>query len=114
MDLESVSEILERSGIRPIFSSDCREGEAAGGGLHSDDSLPGEDVDEPAQDVDGEGEAEPLDPIRFLAFLGNGKTAVTIGSDGESQINLQIHPQFLDEVIKLLQRRNNVLSITIQ
>jgi hypothetical protein len=102
MDLKSVSEILEGSNIRPIFSADCGEGEAAGGGIHSDDLEAGEAVD------------EPLPEIQFVAFLGTGKTAVTIGTDGESQINLQVHPQFLDQVIELLRRRNNVLKVTIQ
>jgi hypothetical protein len=101
MDLKSVSEILEGSGLRPIFSADCGEGEAAGGGLHSDDSESGE---EPNVD---------LPPIRFFGFLGSGKTAVTIGTDGEAQINLQVHPQFLEQIIELLRRRNNVLDITI-
>lgn len=114
MDLESVSEILERGGLRPIFSADCREGETAGGGLHSDDSLPGEDVDESAQSDQGEdGSGPELPPIRFVAFLGSGKTAVIIGTDGEAQVNLQVHPQFLDQVIELLKRRTNVLQIEI-
>lgn len=114
MDLKSVQEILEGSTVRPIFSSDCREGGPSGGGVPSDDSETGPDVDESTQDPDGaEGEVD-LEPIRFVAFLGSGKTAVTIGTDGESQINLQVHPNFLDEVIELLRRRNRVLKVTIQ
>ena len=102
VDLKSVQEILEGSGLRPIFSSDCREVSPSGGGVPSDDSEAGSDVD------------EPLSPIHFVAFLGSGKTAVTIGTDGESQINLQVHPNHLDQVIELLKRRNNVLKVTVQ
>lgn len=115
MDLASVSEILQRSGIRPIFSNDCREGSSSGGGLPSDDSEARSDVDESAQDAEGADSEEPeLDPIRFIAFLGSGKTAVTIGGDGEAVITLQTHPNQLDQVIELLLRRNRVLKVTIQ
>jgi len=102
VDLKSVSEVLTAGGLRPIFSSDCSEAPASDGGVGSDESESGEYA------------TEALPPIAFQAFLGSGKTAVTIGTDGEAQINLQVHPNFLDEVIKLLQRRNNVLSIIIQ
>lgn len=114
VDLKSVQEILEGSGLRPIFSSDCREGSPSGGGVPSDDSEAGPDADEPVSDDDGERDPEELAPIRFVAFLGSGKTAVTVGTDGESQINLQVHPNFLDEVIELLKRRNRVLKVTVQ
>lgn len=102
MDLRSVSEILEGSSDGIVLSSLNGEGEDTGGGLHSDDSDAGEESD------------VSLPEIRFVAFLGTGKTAVTIGVDGEAQINLQVHPQFLDQVIELLRRRNNVLKVTIQ
>lgn len=111
MDLKSVQEVLEGIGVRPIFGADCREGSPAGAGVHSDDSEASADVDEPTPSPDGEDE---LEPIRFVAFLGSGKTAVTVGTDGESQINLQVHPNHLDEVIELLRRRNRVLKVTIQ
>ena len=114
MDLKSVQEVLEGIGVRPIFGADCREGSPAGTGVHSDDSEAGADVDEPAQSPDGEDAEADLEPIRFIAFLGSGKTAVTVGTDGESQINLQVHPNYLDEVIDLLRRRNRVLKVTIQ
>lgn len=117
MDLASVSEVLANA-IRippPIFSASCREGDTPRTGLPSDDSETGPDVDESASDVEGADSEEPeLDPIRFIAFLGSGKTAVTIGTDGESQINLQVHPNHLDQVIELLLRRNRVLKVTIQ
>lgn len=102
MDLRSVSEVLAEVGLRPIFSSDCGEQQDTERGSGGDDSEAGEYA------------PEALPPISFQAFLGSGKTAVTIGTDGEAQINLQVHPNFLDEVIELLRRRNRVLSIEIR
>lgn len=100
--LRSVSEVLEDDfGLKPIYGSDCSEGPVSGSGLCDDDSEAG--IDAP----------EALSPITFQAFLGTGKTAVTIGTDGESQINLQIHPAYLDAVIELLRRRNRVLNVNI-
>ena len=100
MDLVSVSEVLQ-SGTPAIYGADCGEGPNSGSGVRGDDS----DSSEYAPEV--------LPTISFIAFLGTGKTAVTIGTDGESQIVLQVHPAYLEQIIELLRRRNNILQVEI-
>lgn len=115
VDSLALHEVLERSLEGSVRSTDSGKRSSAGTGLSCDDSETRSSADELTQVDLGEDETEPeLPPIRFVAFLGSGKTAVTIGTDGESQINLQVHPNFLDEVIDLLRRRNRVLKVTIQ
>lgn len=115
MDSSPLHEVCAGSVEGTVRSSDRGERGSTRTGLSRDDSEAGTSSDELAQISDGEDETEPeLPPIRFVAFLGSGKQAVTVGTDGESQISLQVHPNHLDEVIELLRRRNRVLKVTIQ